>query len=69
MFRQGATSIVSKASDTVLIVAEALHDRAAEDLSALRESIRQRMNALGIAITDDAMLTRSHRRFTFAHGI
>ncbi len=69
VFRQGATSIVSKASDTMLIVAEALHDKAAEDLLSLRESIGLRMKALGIAIADEAMLTRSHRRLTFAHDI
>ncbi|MHC6085399.1 B3/B4 domain-containing protein [Ralstonia solanacearum] len=69
VFRQGATSVVSKASDTVLIVAEALHDNASKDLSALRESIGLRMKALGITIADEAMLTRSHRRFTFARDI
>ncbi|WP_153099750.1 B3/B4 domain-containing protein [Paraburkholderia hayleyella] len=67
VFRQGAESVVSNTSDTVLIVAEALHGGALEDLQALRERIASRAMELGITITHEDMLTSSHRRFQFTH--
>ncbi|WP_265288344.1 B3/B4 domain-containing protein [Verminephrobacter eiseniae] len=68
VFRQGAASVVSKESDTVLIVAEALHDTGAEDLAALRDRIGKRAAQLGIASARQALLTRSNRRFEFTPG-
>ncbi|KMN77922.1 tRNA synthetase subunit beta [Chromobacterium sp. LK11] len=68
VFRQGAEAVVSNASDTVLIVAEALHCQAWEDLRALRERIAARATELGVTITEEDMLTSSRRRFEFTHG-
>lgn len=65
VFRQGAQSVVSKESDTVLVVAEALHERAHEDLEALHERITIRAAELGVSIQKAEMLSQSYRRFEF----
>lgn len=67
VFRQGADSVVSSTSDTVLIVAEALHSQAREDLQTLRERITARAWELGIAITEEDFLMNTRRRFEFAY--
>lgn len=65
VFRQGAQSVVSKDSETVLIVAEALHERAHEDLEALHERITIRAAELGVTIIQEGVLTQSSRHFEF----
>jgi hypothetical protein len=49
----------------VLVVAEALHERAYEDLEALHERITIRAAELGVSIQKVGMLSQSCRRFEF----
>ena len=65
VFRQGAQSVVSTTSDTVLVVAEALHERAHEDLRALQERITIRAAELGVTILKVGVLNQSYRHFEF----
>ena len=69
VFRQGAESVVSDSSNTVLIVAEALHGQARKDLQRLRERLTARANELGITISEEDILTSSHRRFDFSNTL
>lgn len=69
VFRQSAESAVSASSETVLIIAEALHQTALEDLQSLRERIVVRAQQLGAEVIDDQILTGSHRRFVFTNSI
>lgn len=66
VFRQSAASVVSAASRVVLIVAEALHDTAEVDLRALRARLVDRAAALGLEVTEIALLDEDNRRFEFA---
>ncbi|SHG80556.1 B3/B4 domain-containing protein [Pollutimonas bauzanensis] len=69
VFRQGAESAVSSTSNTVLIVAEALHGQAREDLHTLHERIAYRASELGVLIAEADVLTNSNRRFEFIFGL
>lgn len=66
VFRQGAQSVISPTTDTVLMVAEALHPQAWEDLHVLRDRIGIRMGEMGVAIAEEDMLSPSNRRFEFS---
>ena len=65
VFRQSALSAVSDTSDTVLLVAEALHDTALQDLQQLRQKIVLRTAELGITLRQEALLTCQQKRFDF----
>lgn len=66
VYRQGAVSVVNDTSNTVLIVAEALHDEAAVDLMTLKSRLEGRAVALGITIGESALLTPERRRLDYA---
>lgn len=61
VFRQGATSIVSPASDKVLVVIEGLHDSVRSDLAALRDVLLTELHALEIEARDPVILTPGDR--------
>lgn len=65
VFRQSAHSVVRDSSDVILIVCEALHPSAAEDLAALDRQLSTRFADLGVSRSDTAILTPTHCRFEF----
>lgn len=66
VFRQSATSVVNVESEAVLIVAEALHENAEADLQALRSRLQDRADAVGLTVSEIALLTPANRRLKYA---
>lgn len=64
-FRQSARSAVSKASESVLIVAEAHHASAARDLAEMETELKAGLATLGVALGASTILSESHRRLEF----
>ncbi|MEU1050704.1 phenylalanine--tRNA ligase beta subunit-related protein [Streptomyces sp. NPDC005897] len=64
-FRQSARSAISKSSESALIVAEAHHASAAEDLTAMEAELKTGLAALGVTLGSSALLSESHRLFEF----
>ena len=65
VYRQGAASVVRGGSDSILIVAEAMHGDAATDLETLEARIRQHAGELGISVSEQAMISPHERLFEF----
>lgn len=65
VFRQSALSTVSAESDTVLLVAEAMHEDAGNDLHRLQQRILARAEELGITVRQTAILCAQQKRFDF----
>ena len=63
VFRQSAQSVVSSETDKILIVAEALHQDAASDLSVLRSRLLEVFNVLAIDTLETELLSKSTKRF------
>lgn len=63
--RQSAMSIVSPATDRVLIVAEALHAEARRDLLSLEQELQGGLTAAGVHISSSKTLGPTERRFDF----
>ncbi|QWF76709.1 B3/B4 domain-containing protein [Amycolatopsis sp. CA-230715] len=61
-FRQSARSVVTDRTDRVLVVAEALHDTASEDLGALA---RELADGLGVHCGQSMRIAPDARRFDF----
>ncbi|POF33641.1 B3/B4 domain-containing protein [Roseibium marinum] len=66
VYRQGAASVVRDRSDVVLIVAEALHEDAMADVTALCARLRDRASELGLSVTEETLLTPENRQLEFA---
>jgi len=66
VYRQGAISVVNEKSTAVLAVAEALHDKAIDDLKFLKSRLKQQAANWGITMGESAVLTPDKRRFEFA---
>ncbi|GAU69863.1 hypothetical protein SSP35_15_00180 [Streptomyces sp. NBRC 110611] len=64
-FRQSARSVVSKASDSVLIVAEAHHAPAARDLAEMETELTAGLATLGVSLGASTLLAEDHRRLDF----
>jgi DNA/RNA-binding domain of Phe-tRNA-synthetase-like protein len=65
VYRQGAVSVVRDRSDAVLIVAEALHAAADEDLAVLRDRLLARSSAFGITVSEVAIISPDARRLEY----
>ena len=65
VYRQGALSVVRGSSDVVLIVAEALHETAEADLDALKDRLLARTEALGIVLSEVALIVPEARRLDY----
>lgn len=63
--RQSARSIVTSATDRVLIVAEALHATALRDLVALEQELQAGLTEAGVHVADSKKLNAAERRFEF----
>ena len=63
--RQSGQSAVRDSTTAALIVAEALHDSAAADVSELMAAVTAEVAAFWCAPSPDAVLTRAAPRFTF----
>ena len=64
-FRQSARSVVSPETDRVLIVAEALHPTAHQDLLSLEQELQAALPEAGVRIEASKHLTPADRRFDF----
>lgn len=64
-FRQSARSVVAKASESVLIVAEAHHASAARDLAGMETELKAGLATLGVEPGASSILSVSHRRLEF----
>jgi DNA/RNA-binding domain of Phe-tRNA-synthetase-like protein len=67
--RQSGWSAVRESTGAALIVAEALHDRAASDIRDLTEALASELAAIYSATPAVAVLTPSAPRFTFADAV
>lgn len=67
-YRQSALSVVSPATGTVLIVIEAHHASAAQDLAAMEQEIRPGLEQMGIRPLSSMAITPAERRFDFQQG-
>ncbi|GAA3049928.1 B3/B4 domain-containing protein [Streptomyces glomeratus] len=67
-YRQSGKSVVSPETDRVLIVSEAHHAAAAEDLAAMEAELRGGLVDLGVRIVTTAMIDPSHRRLDFSYS-
>lgn len=63
--RQSGLSAVSEATSSVLIVAEAVHETAADDMQRLTETLSDRVGALWTSTPDVTILSASSPRFDF----
>lgn len=63
--RQSAKSVVTPATDRVLIVAEALHANAGRDLGSLEQELQATLTAAGVRIAASKILGPEQRRFEF----
>ncbi|MFF4223956.1 B3/4 domain-containing protein [Streptomyces abikoensis] len=66
-FRQSALSVVSKETDRALIVAEALHPTAAEDLAALERELTAGLPEAGVRIVAARRIDTTDRRLEFSY--
>jgi len=66
VYRQSALSAVRASSDSVLVVAETLHDEADQDLKRLNNRIEMCASKLGIDITETTLITPENRQLEFA---
>ncbi|KUL36078.1 hypothetical protein ADL22_25550 [Streptomyces sp. NRRL F-4489] len=64
-FRQSARSVVSQDTASVLIVAEAHHAAAAEDLAGMEAELKDGLATLGVVLGASTILTETHRRLDF----
>ncbi|MFI9201084.1 B3/4 domain-containing protein [Streptomyces sp. NPDC053048] len=64
-FRQSARSVVSPRTDRVLIVAEALHAGAPQDLAALEQEITAGLTEAGVRVVGGRTLHSAERRLEF----
>jgi DNA/RNA-binding domain of Phe-tRNA-synthetase-like protein len=64
--RQSGLSAVKDSTTAALIVAEALHDEAAPDITRLTAAVAADIEALWSLTPSAAILTASSPRFTFA---
>lgn len=64
-FRQSARSAISQNSESALIVVEAHHASAAEDLAGMESELRTGLTALGATVGATALLSQSNRLFEF----
>ncbi|WP_030542417.1 B3/4 domain-containing protein [Streptomyces albus] len=67
-YRQSSTSVVSSGSDRVLIVAEAHHASAEQDLISLEAELKAGLPALGVRITTSALIGPGRRRLDFSYS-
>ena len=63
--RQSARSAVGSGTGSALIVAEALHDSASQDIARLVETLVDELDAVWSASTTSAILSRESPRFSF----
>lgn len=61
--RQSAKSVVAPATDRVLIVAEALHAAARQDLASLEHELRSVLSEAGVPIAGTKAISAADRRF------
>ncbi|KTR02524.1 tRNA synthetase subunit beta [Aureimonas ureilytica] len=66
VFRQSAASVVCQESVSVLVVAEALHDAAEDDLGVLKARLLDRAARLDLVVTELAQINPRNRRFDYA---
>ena len=66
VYRQGAVSVVRDSSNTVLIVAEAMHDNAETELAVLESRLRAWADKLGIFVVKASLVTPESPHFEFA---
>ena len=64
-FRQSARSVVRPETERVLIVAEALHPTARQDLLSLEQELQAGLPDTGVRITSSKQLSSTDRRFEF----
>jgi DNA/RNA-binding domain of Phe-tRNA-synthetase-like protein len=64
-YRQSARSVVTAKSDGVLIIAEALHVDASQDLLSLQQEMEAGLSQAGVAIIGSKVLSRTERRLDF----
>jgi DNA/RNA-binding domain of Phe-tRNA-synthetase-like protein len=64
-FRQSRRSVVAPDTKKVLIVSEAVHDGAAEDVGAVLAGLREAISSLWCPPEKQAVLTAQHPRFEF----
>ncbi|MEX2984145.1 B3/4 domain-containing protein [Streptomyces sp. C36] len=67
-FRQSARSVVSAGTDRVLIVAEALHAAAPQDLAALERELTAGLAGAGVRVAGARTLDSGERRLEFPHA-
>ena len=67
--RQSGRSAVSPATSTVLIVAEALHEQATDDIAALTATLATEVSHTWPATPHTAVLTAAEPRFTMITGV
>ena len=64
--RQSARSAVREGTSSVLVVAEALHDSASEDIAKLLETLAEELDAVWPLSPTAAILSRESPRFSFS---
>ncbi|GAA2295860.1 phenylalanine--tRNA ligase beta subunit-related protein [Streptomyces caniferus] len=64
-YRQSARSVVSAGTDRVLMVIEAHHASAEQDLAALRSELDLGLAGLGVRVTCSTVISPSQRRLEF----
>jgi DNA/RNA-binding domain of Phe-tRNA-synthetase-like protein len=64
-FRQSRLSTVGPETDQALVVSEALHRKASEDIPALLEALSRELTALGATVRCAAVLTAKEPRVAF----
>ncbi|GES31012.1 phenylalanine--tRNA ligase beta subunit-related protein [Streptomyces angustmyceticus] len=64
-YRQSARSVVSAETDRVLMVIEAHHASAAQDLAALKSELDLGLAGLGVRVTDTTVFDPAQRRLEF----
>ncbi len=67
-FRQSAQSVVGAETDRVLIVAEALHTTAEEDLAALAEELTSGLAEAGVRVAASRTIRPTDRRLEFSYA-
>jgi DNA/RNA-binding domain of Phe-tRNA-synthetase-like protein len=65
-YRQSAKSVVSAGTDRVLVVAEAHHDTARDDLLALENELKLGIPALGARIASSTLMSSPQQLFEFS---
>lgn len=63
--RQSGYSAVRESTESVLVVAEALHDSATQDIAALTETLAEALDEAWSVAAKPVVLSRSARRFDF----